>query len=103
MASDQQWERSPALEIGFALAAPIWLPVALFLGALLQHLFLMMVGAGKRGFVGTFRVICYAQSASLFGLIPLIGGLLSLLWHLVLQVIGLSAVHRVGWGACCSR
>jgi hypothetical protein len=98
MASDQQWERSPALEIGFALATPIWLPVALFLGALLQHLFLMMVGAGKRGFIGTFRVLCYAQGASLFGLIPLVGGLLSLLWHLVLQVIGLSAVHRVGVG-----
>jgi len=98
MASDQQWERNPAVEIGFALAAPIWLPVVLFLGALLQHLFLMMVGAGKRGFVATFRVFCYAQAAALLGLIPLIGGLLSLIWHLVLQVVGLSAVHRVSVG-----
>jgi hypothetical protein len=98
MTSDQQWDRSPALEIGFALAAPIWLPVVLFLGALLLHLFLMMVGAGRRGFIGTFRVLCYAQGASLLGLIPLFGGLLSLMWHLVLQVIGLAAVHRVGVG-----
>jgi len=98
MTSDQQWERNPPVEIGFALAAPIWLPVALFLGALLQHLFLMMVGAGKRGFVGTFRAFCYAQGAALLGLIPLVGGLLSLVWHLVLQVVGLSAVHRVSVG-----
>jgi hypothetical protein len=98
MASDQQWERNPAVEIGFALAAPLWLPVVLFLGALLQHLFLMMVGAGKRGFVATFRTLCYVQAASLLGLIPLVGGLLSLMWHLVLQVVGLSAVHRVSVG-----
>jgi len=97
-ASDPRWERSPVMEIGFALAAPCWLPVLLLLAGALQHLFLWMVGGAKRGFTQTFRVLCYAQVSSLLGLLPLCGSLLALVWHVVLIVIGLSAVHRVTTG-----
>lgn len=96
--ADSRWERSPALEIAFALAVPIWLPIVLLIGSAIQHAFLWMVGGGRRGFVGTFRVVCYAEASALLGLVPACGGLLSLLWHLVLAVIGFSAVHRITTG-----
>jgi hypothetical protein len=95
---DSRWERSPGIEIAVALAAPLWLPLVLLVGAAIQHAFLWMVGGARRGFVGTFRVMCYAQASSLLGLIPACGGLLSLVWHLVLAVIGFSAVHRITTG-----
>lgn len=95
---DSRWERSPGVEIAVAIAAPLWLPVVLLLGSAIQHAFLWMVGGARRGFVGTFRVLCYAQASSLLGLVPACGGLLSVVWHLVLAVVGLSAVHRVSTG-----
>lgn len=95
---NQSFDRSPMLEIAFALAAPCWFPVFLFIVAALQHLFLWMVGGARNGFVQTFRVLCYAQVTALSGLVPLCGSLLAAVWHLVLQVIGLSAVHRIGVG-----
>jgi hypothetical protein len=57
-----------------------------------------MVGGAKKGFVDTFRVLCYTQVSSLLGLFPFCGSLLAAVWHLVLQVIGLSAVHRITVG-----
>jgi len=94
----QNIERSPILEIIFALAAPLWFPVLLFLVAALQHLFLWMVGGARNGFVQTLRVLCYAQISALAGLVPMCGSLLAAIGHLVLQLIGLSAVHRIGMG-----
>jgi hypothetical protein len=95
---NQNFDRSPVMEICFALATPLWFPVFLFLVAGLQHVFLWMVGGARSGYVQTFRVLCYAQVSALAGLIPLCGSLLTAIWHLVLQLIGLSAVHRIGVG-----
>jgi hypothetical protein len=94
----RRYETPPVFEITFALAAPCWLPIALFVGAALQHLFLWMVGGAKRGYAQTFRVLCYAQVSAALGVIPLCGSVLGAIWHLVLQVIGLSATHRIGTG-----
>lgn len=96
---DQGFERTPPIvAIGIALAAPVWFPVFLFVAAAFQHLFLWMVGGAKSGFVQTFRVMCYAQISALGGFLPMCGSLLAAVWHIVLQVIGLSAVHKIGVG-----
>src|SRR5262245_64364515 len=95
---NQNLDQSPLVEIAIALAAPVWFPVFLFLVAALQHVFLWMVGGARNGFVQTFRVLCYAQVSALAGLVPLCGSVLAAIWHLVLQIIGLSAVHRIGVG-----
>lgn len=92
---DRAFESNPMLEIGIALLSPVWLPVVLFIAAALQHVFLWMVGGARRGFVQTFRVICYAQLATLAGVVPLCGSLAAAVWHVVLQIIGLAAVHRI--------
>ena len=91
-------ERSPLLDIGVAVAAPIWMPFGLFISSAIQHLLLMMVGGSKRGFMATFRTICYAQVSSLLLWVPACGAPLGGLWYLVLTIIGLSAMHRVAVG-----
>jgi hypothetical protein len=94
----RRYEISAAFQIAFATLAPIWLPIVLLVGSALQHLFLMLVGGARRGYAATFRTACYAQVGALGGLVPLCGGLISLVWQLVLTVIGLSAAHQISTG-----
>lgn len=78
---------------------PIWIlglglvPVGLVFGAALTHLCLVAVRAGGGGSRATFRVLAYSSSGTLLSLVPILGGLLSLLWVSLQVVHGLVAVH----------
>jgi hypothetical protein len=75
------------------LFGPIFIAVGLFVSAGILHLLLMLLGGGARGFEGTFRVVGYAAASNLLQIIPLCGGLLGLVYSIVLLIIGLSAAH----------
>jgi hypothetical protein len=64
----------------------------------LLHLFLMIVGGNKKGFQGTFRAICYTFSVFLFQIIPIIGGLIVLIYGLILTIIGVKEGHGITTG-----
>jgi hypothetical protein len=91
---------------GFVLGlilTPVIIVVVVFIWSGIVHLFLMMLGGHKQsasGFEGTFRAIAYAQTASLAQIIPIpvIGGLIALVWSIVLYVIGLVRMHRTSTG-----
>jgi hypothetical protein len=93
-----RYEISSAMQIGVAALAPIWLPILLVIQSAIQHLFLMMVGGARSGYSATFKVACYVQVSALAGLVPVCGSLASLLWQVILLVIGFSAVHRISTG-----
>jgi hypothetical protein len=78
--------------------APILLVVALFVVSGIIHLFLMMVGGANSGFLTTCRVVCYAGTTQVFGLVPVCGGLISAVWGIVLEIIGLAEAHRTTMG-----
>jgi len=80
---------------------PIQIVVGLFLAAAIYHLLLMLFGGARRGFEATFRVVCYAQAASLLGIIP-VCGMLSGIYVLVLNIIGLSEAHGIGRGTAAA-
>ncbi len=83
------------------VVAPFVIVIFLFLGSAIYHLFLMLVGGladSEAGFEGTFRVLCYASVAQLAQVVPLVGSLISLVWSIVLLVIGLSILHRTTQG-----
>jgi hypothetical protein len=69
-----------------------------FVSSGLFHLFLLLYGAGRRGFLATFEVVCYAQAVNLLGIVPFCGGLVALPYLFVLYVIGLATVHGAGEG-----
>ena len=97
--ADKSWnEMSATMRIISAMVAPIWIPVALLLGAALQHLFLFVVGGAKNGFIATFRVQCYAGAAMVLGIIPICGSLAAVIGSLILAIIGLSVAHRISKG-----
>ena len=82
---------------GFAvlLFLPLFLIAGAFIWAAIVHLFLMITGASRHGFEATFRALAYSSGAtSMLQLVPLCGGYLYPVAHLVYGVIALKEVHR---------
>ena len=85
----------------FPIGAVIGILLGLFIGAAVLHLFVLLVGAARTsasGFEGTFRVVAYASTASIAQVIPFVGGLISLVWWIVLAVKGIQRMHRTTSG-----
>lgn len=85
----------------FPIGAVIGILLGLFIGAAILHLFVLIVGAARTsasGFEGTFRVIAYASTASIAQVIPFVGGLIALVWWIVLAVKGIQRMHRTTSG-----
>ena len=87
--------------IGTILISPALYVVTAFISAGITHLSLKLLGGANRPFETTFRVICYAQaSASICNLLPLFGGLLSIIFASYGIIIGLREAHGIeGWRA----
>jgi hypothetical protein len=76
-------------------ASPLLGLLNLFLSALLYHLGIWLLSRKHRGFVATFRASAYGCAPLLFCLLPFIGLLLGGLGTIALQILALSAVHRL--------
>jgi hypothetical protein len=85
----------------FPIGAAVGIVIGLFIGAAILHLFVLLVGAARTsasGFEGTFRVVAYASTASVAQVIPFVGGLIALVWWIVLAVKGIQRMHRTTSG-----
>jgi hypothetical protein len=83
----------------FVIFMPVLLGVGLFIGAAILHLCLTLFGGARRSFEATFRVLCFAAgSAYPIMIVPLCGGLISAIWCIVLQCIGLARAHDTSTG-----
>lgn len=81
------------------ILAPVFVAVGMFIGAGIIHVCLMLVGGAKRSFETTFRVICFASgSAQPLLVIPFCGGLISGIWGIVAECIGLAKAHETDLG-----
>lgn len=81
--------------------APIFVLIGLFVVAGIVHLMLMLVGgtkASEAGFEGTLRAVSYSQIAQIASVVPFAGGLIALVWTIVLETIGLASLHRTSYG-----
>jgi hypothetical protein len=85
----------------FALVilVPLFIVVALFIGAAIVHLCLMIVGGANKSFEATFRVLAFSHgSTGPLQIIPVCGGLISAVWALVVNCIGLARAHETTTG-----
>jgi hypothetical protein len=82
----------------YAIFLPFLIAVGLFIASGIFHLCLLIVGAGKRGFEATFRVVAYANSTQVFAIVPFVGGFIALIYDLVLWTIGFRESHRTTTG-----
>ena len=83
----------------YAVLMPLLVTLGMFIGAAILHLCLMLVGGANRSFETTFRVVGFtAGAANLFSMIPICGGIIALVYHIVLECIGLSRAHPTTTG-----
>jgi hypothetical protein len=82
----------------YAFFLPILVAIGLFIGSGIFHICLLIVGAGKRGFEATFRVVSYASSSQAFALVPFLGGIIIVVYNLVLWTIGFRESHQTTTG-----
>ena len=84
--------RNPLL---FALLIPLLLFMGLFVWGVLLHVSLFLVGGAKEDFEATFRIVCYTSGPELLGVIPVVGGIASLVWKVYITIAGIREVHGI--------
>lgn len=100
MAADRHSAFGALLGVGFGtvflmILVPFFVMMGVFVGAAIVHVCLMIVGGANKSFETTFRVICFTNgSAHLLMMVPLCGGLISGVWGLVVNCIGLARAHQ---------
>ena len=94
----QGFELPMAFNIAIMIAAPILVLIGLFIYSAILHLFVMLVGANNSGYGATMRSMCYVGTVQILQVVPFCGGLIAFFWGIVLQIIGIAAVHRTSMG-----
>ena len=83
----------------WAIVAPIFALITLFVGSAIYHVLLMLFGGARQPFETTFRVVAYAVgSTSLFNVLPVCGGVIGSVWNIVVTIIGLARAHETTTG-----
>jgi hypothetical protein len=77
------------------LAVPLLVLIDTFFWSVFYNYALGVIGAPKRDFEATFRVVCYSAGAELFQVIPFIGDIIRFVYKLYIQSVGLGLVHGV--------
>lgn len=81
--------------IGQVLFGPFGIVIGLFVSTAIVHLMLMLLDGASQGFEATLRVLSYAHAASILAIVPFCGGLIALVWSLILWIIGLAEAQRI--------
>ncbi len=92
-----------AVPLGFILTVllismPFLIALSIFVGSVINHVCLVIVGGNKKGFKATFRAVSYAWSGYLFGIIPVIGSTIGAIYSLILIIFGLREGHEITTG-----
>jgi len=85
--------RGPFATAGHFLLSPIVVVIAVFIRAAVFHVLLLVLGGNRLGFEATFRVVAYSRATRLLSIVPFCGGVLGLIWELVVTVIGIRRIH----------
>jgi hypothetical protein len=85
--------------VGYVLLSPVLIIVGMFIVSGILHLCLMIVGGARKPFETTFRVVCFSSgSTSLLSMIPICGGMIAMVWNIVLEIVGLARAHEIDTG-----
>jgi hypothetical protein len=81
------------------ILAPIFIALSVFIGSAIIHVCLMLVGGAKKSYETTFRVVCFScGSTQPLLIIPFCGGVISGIWGIVVECIGLARAHETDVG-----
>ncbi len=74
--------------------APLGIMLGIFFMAGIYHLFLLIVKGANRRFETTFNVVAYGAVSHLANIVPFVGDIISIIYAMVLGIIGLSGGHN---------
>jgi hypothetical protein len=83
------------------LLLPFYMILSLLFLSLIIHVSMLLVGGlqkSRAGFEGTLRVGAFSTVSNLANVIPIVGGIIALVWSLVLGIMGLVSLHRTTTG-----
>jgi hypothetical protein len=80
------------------LITPIFIIIGLFIISGIYHLIFLIFGWSNRDFEATFRALAYAESATIFMIVPFCGGMITFVWSIVLAIIGLKHMQKTTGG-----
>jgi len=80
------------------IGIPIMATSSIFVGSIITHLCLMIVGGNRKGFQATFRPVSYSFCAHLFDLVPFIGSFVGSIYMIILIIIGIREGHGITTG-----
>lgn len=81
------------------ILTPVIIVCVMFIGSGILHLCLMIVGGAKKPFETTFRVVCFSSGSTyLLAMVPVCGGMIAMLYNLVLECMGLARAHETEIG-----
>ena len=83
--------------LAILVIAPISVIAGMLFSSAIWHLLLLIVRGGKNGFEATFRVVAYSYSTQVLAVIPFVGGLIAVIWQIVVQIIGLREIHETSY------
>ena len=89
------WLAGPILFIVAAVVVPILWIITLYIWAAVVHLSLVILRGNTYPFRATLKVLCYSNATQLWSIIPVVGSMIAGIWGIVVNVIGLSAVHHI--------
>jgi signal peptidase I len=95
--------RRSALETGgqaivAIVAGPVGMVVSVYLSAVVTHFWVIVAGIKPRSFKETLSCVGYCSAPALFGVIPLLGGLVGAVWQVVILGIALKSAQRTTTG-----
>jgi cytochrome c5 len=76
---------------------PLFVIIGMYVVSGILHLCLLIMGGGRNGFEGTFRIVAFSQSTKILELVPFVGGFVGWVWHLIVLVIGLREMHETSY------
>jgi len=88
---------SKALFLGMLFLLPLGVVLEIVLVSGVWHIILKLVGAAKKDYSYSFRVVCLSQGAMIASFLPLAGTYLAMLWKLWIQLVGLRHVHQTNY------
>ena len=86
---------SPGVVLLLAALSPLFVFLFLYLNAGVTHLLALLFGQSKRGFPATFAACAYGSTPMILLAIPGCGGIIALVWTVVLIGIGMKETHGI--------
>lgn len=80
-----------------AFGGYVFYVIALFVGAGITHLLVLLFGEDKHGFTATFNAAALAVPPMLCAVIPQIGTFVGGVWMLVMQIFALKHIQEISW------